>query len=113
MLCHACGEVPDPYVSIAATRHKGTLVRNHSPHTHDMALQTPQMSTFCIKNVDLGVIKRNDDIVGREVQGGHYSLIRCDLSRLHITTMSPSSLHLVSLLEVAPIAERFRPSSML
>jgi hypothetical protein len=45
-----------------------------------VALQGLLMIAIDVKDVNLRVIKGEDDILLRQVQAGHYTLIRCDLA---------------------------------
>jgi hypothetical protein len=62
MLCHSGREVPDADITIAASADESIAVRDHSPDTHDVSLQTSQMASFTIENMNLCVVERNDDI---------------------------------------------------
>lgn len=92
--------IPDSHIPVTAARDKGIAPRHHSPDTHDMALQTSQMPTLGVKNVNLCVVKGHNNILVCQVQASNHTLIRCNLPLVNFASDAPSRLDLVALLEM-------------
>lgn len=61
------GHIPDPYVAIAAATHKQVSPRHHGPDAHDVALQRLLVLALRVENVDLRVVKRDNNVLVGEV----------------------------------------------
>lgn len=93
-------EIPHAYITIAATTDQGVVPWDHSPDAHNMPLQCALRITLGIENVYLGIIKGDNDVLGRQVQTGNNPTLLCDVPCRAGAARSPSGLHQVSLLEV-------------
>ena len=56
-------QVPNAHISIASAADQNVIPWNHSPDSHDMALQRAQRISFSIEYVNPGIIKSHDDVL--------------------------------------------------
>jgi hypothetical protein len=56
-----------------------------------------------VKDVDLGIVERNHNVLLGQMQARHYALVWCDLARIAHTAVAPRRLDHVALLEMRPI----------
>lgn len=92
--------VPHAHVSVTSTTDESVAPWDHGPDAHDMAMQGPLMVAIRIENMDLGVIKRHDNVFWRQMQACNHSLVRSDVMADGPAAMAPRRLDHVSLLEV-------------
>ena len=57
------------------------------------------MLSLGIKNMYLGVVQSNNNVLSGQVQAGNDSLIGCNVFSLHPTTFSPRRFYHVTMLE--------------
>jgi hypothetical protein len=62
MLRHAGCKIPYSDISVATSTDESITIRNHSPDTHDMTLQTALMAAFSVKDVNLCIVKRDNNV---------------------------------------------------
>lgn len=65
-----------------------------------MTLQRSLMISVRTKNMDFGIIKRNHNVLFRQMQARYDALIGCNVPGGHRTTLLPRRLHHVPMLEV-------------
>lgn len=65
-----------------------------------MALQSSQRVSFCVEYVNLGVIKRNDYVLGSQMQARHHTAVLGDVSRRIVTAGAPCGIDKIPLFEV-------------
>ena len=72
-------KIPYPDVPVTSTTDQDVFPRNHGPYAHNVALQCLLSIALGIENVDLGVIKRHDDVLWRQVKTGHHPSVLGDI----------------------------------
>lgn len=68
------------------------------------------MVAVCVKDVDLGVVESDDNVLLRQVEAGDHTLIWRNLAGLAVTAHSPGRVYHVLLLEVRAVGCDFRSS---
>lgn len=98
-----CGHVPNSDFAIASTADKNVVPRDHRPYTHHMALQHPLIIAIGVIHVDSGIVHGEYNILGGEVQACDDALVCRDVSLSATTSLIPSRLDQILLLEMGPV----------
>jgi hypothetical protein len=58
------GHIPHSNITVTATTYKGITPWYHSPNTHNMALERLLVIAIRVEDMNLSIIKRNNNILG-------------------------------------------------
>lgn len=92
--------IPHTDISVATSTDQNIPPGHHRPNTHHVARQRLQQMAVGVKDVDLGIVEGNYDVVRSQVKGGDNSLVRSGVPRNRLSTVPPGGLDHVPLLEM-------------
>lgn len=107
--CLPIAQVPHSHVAITSTADQYIFPRDHSPYTHDMALQYPECVAFGIENMNLRVIESHDDVLRSQMETRDDATVLGNSPGRSLSASPPGSIHQVPLLEMRFVGSEFGP----
>lgn len=71
-------QIPNSYVAVTPTTDKSVAVGCHGPDAHDVALQAAKVLAMRTKDMYLGIIEGNNNVLRGQMQRCDHALVRCN-----------------------------------